>query len=54
MMKPGSQHLFSKQICVLIAGDKVNTEFENGVVTLTLPKAGAIRPKTIPVKVKQT
>jgi HSP20 family protein len=32
--------------------DKASTEFENGVLTLTLPKSEAAKPKTIKVKVK--
>lgn len=36
-----------------VAGDKVNAEFENGVVTLTLPKAEEARPRTIKIKAKK-
>lgn len=32
--------------------DKAKAEFENGVLTLTLPKAEEMRPKTITVKAK--
>jgi len=32
--------------------DKAKAEYENGVLTLTLPKAEEVRPKTITVKVK--
>jgi len=32
--------------------DKAKAEYENGVLTLTLPKAEAVRPKTITVKAK--
>jgi len=36
-----------------IQGDKVKAEYENGVVTLTLPKAEEARPKTVNIKVKK-
>ena len=32
--------------------DKATAEFENGVLTLTLPKAEEVKPKTIEVKAK--
>jgi HSP20 family protein len=32
--------------------DKATAEFENGVLTLTLPKAEEVKPKTIKVKAK--
>ncbi len=35
-----------------IVGDKAKAEFENGVLTLTLPKAEEVKPKTIKVKAK--
>jgi len=35
-----------------VQADKANAEFENGVLTLTLPKAEETRPKTITVKAK--
>ena len=31
-------------------GDKVEAEYENGVLTLTIPKAEAVKPKRIAVK----
>jgi HSP20 family protein len=37
---------------VPIQTDKVTAEFENGVLTLTLPKAEEVKPKTIKVKAK--
>jgi HSP20 family protein len=37
-----------------VQSDKANADFENGVLTLTLPKAEEVRPKTINVKTKQT
>lgn len=36
-----------------IQSDKVQATFENGVLTLTLPKAEEIKPRTIKVQVKQ-
>jgi HSP20 family protein len=33
--------------------DKVEASFENGVLTITLPKAEAARPKTIKVEAKR-
>jgi len=35
-----------------VNADKATAEFENGVLTLTLPKSEAVKPKTIEVKVK--
>ncbi|BCY19400.1 MAG: Hsp20/alpha crystallin family protein [Chloroflexi bacterium] len=35
-----------------VQSDKAKAEFENGVLTLTLPKAEELRPKTITVKAK--
>jgi len=35
-----------------VVADKASTNFENGVLTLTLPKAEAVKPKTIKVKAK--
>jgi HSP20 family protein len=35
-----------------IVGDKAKAEFENGVLTLTLPKAEEVKPKTIKVHTK--
>jgi HSP20 family protein len=32
--------------------DKAKADFENGVLTITLPKAEAVKPKTISIKVK--
>ena len=40
------------QLNLPVEADKVEAEFENGLLTLTLPKAEAIRPKVIPVKAK--
>lgn len=35
-----------------VQADKAKAEFENGVLTLTLPKAEEMKPKTITVKAK--
>jgi HSP20 family protein len=32
--------------------EKAKGDFENGVLTITLPKAEAVKPKTITVKAK--
>jgi HSP20 family protein len=37
---------------VPVQADKANAEFENGVLTLTIPKAEAIRPRSIKVTAK--
>jgi HSP20 family protein len=36
-----------------VQGDKIKAEYENGIVTLTLPKAEEARPKTVNIKVKK-
>jgi HSP20 family protein len=35
-----------------VQSDKAKAEFENGVLTVTLPKAEAVKPKTINIKAK--
>lgn len=35
-----------------VTSDKAKAEFENGVLTITLPKAEEVKPKTITVKAK--
>jgi len=35
-----------------VVADKAKAEFENGILTITLPKAEAVKPKTITVKAK--
>jgi HSP20 family protein len=35
-----------------VAADKAKAEFENGILTLTLPKAEEVKPKAITVKAK--
>lgn len=41
------------QLPVPVVADKAQAEFENGILTLTLPKAEEVRPKTITVKAKK-
>jgi HSP20 family protein len=35
-----------------VKADKANADFENGILTITLPKAEEVKPKTISVKAK--
>jgi len=35
-----------------VVSDKAQAEFENGILTITLPKAEEVKPKTITVKAK--
>ena len=35
-----------------VVGDKAKAEFENGILTITLPKAEEVKPKMITVKAK--
>jgi HSP20 family protein len=35
-----------------VQGDKAKADFENGVLTITLPKAETVKPKVITVKAK--
>jgi HSP20 family protein len=35
-----------------VVGDKAKAEFENGILTITLPKAEEVRPKMITVKAR--
>jgi HSP20 family protein len=46
---------FSRSISLPTAvdADKAKAEFENGVLTLTLPKVEGVKPKTITVKAKK-
>lgn len=37
---------------VSVVSDKAAAEFENGVLTITLPKAEEVKPKTISIKAK--
>lgn len=38
---------------VNVVSDKATAEFENGVLTITLPKAEEVKPKTITIKAKK-
>jgi len=42
----------SLRLPTLVDSDKAKAEFEDGILTLTLPKAEAVKPKTITVKAK--
>jgi len=42
----------SVQLPVTVNVDKAKAEYENGILTLILPKVEEVRPKTISVKVK--
>lgn len=46
--------LFERSITlpVDVQSDKARAEFQNGVLTINLPKAEAVKPKTINIKVK--
>jgi HSP20 family protein len=45
---------FSRSLTLLstVVADKATAEFEGGVLTLTLPKAEEVKPKTIKIKAK--
>ncbi|MBM4445462.1 MAG: Hsp20/alpha crystallin family protein [Chloroflexi bacterium] len=47
---------FSRTVTIPVAiqSDKAQATFDNGILTLTLPKAEAIKPKQIKVKAKET
>ena len=38
---------------VNVVSDKATAEFENGVLTITLPKADEVKPKTITIKARK-
>jgi HSP20 family protein len=42
----------SVQLPTLVMADKARAEFEDGVLTITLPKADEVKPKVITVKAK--
>ena len=48
--RPWGKFSRTLQLNVPVDADKAEATFENGLLTLTLPKAEAVRPKTIPVK----
>lgn len=47
---------FSRTVTIPVAiqSDKAQATFDNGILTLTLPKAEAVKPKQIKVKAKDT
>lgn len=49
-----SYGMFSRSIPLptAVVTDKAKAEFENGILTLTLPKAEEVKPKTITIKAK--
>lgn len=50
--RPWGRFSRTLQLNVPVQADKAEASFENGLLTLTLPKAEAVRPKTIRVKSK--
>ena len=48
------QGMFERSIMLPtdVQTDKAKADFENGVLTITLPKAEAVKPKTITIKAK--
>jgi HSP20 family protein len=50
--RPWGRFARTLQLNVPVEADKAEAVFENGLLTLTLPKAEAIRPKVIPIKAK--
>ncbi|MCC6189273.1 MAG: Hsp20/alpha crystallin family protein [Anaerolineales bacterium] len=50
--RPWGRFSRTLQLNVPIEAGKAEAVFENGLLTLTLPKAEAVRPKVIPVKAK--
>jgi HSP20 family protein len=50
--RPWGRFSRTLQLNVPVQADKAEAVFENGLLILSLPKAEAVRPKTIPVKAK--
>jgi HSP20 family protein len=50
--RPWGRFSRTLQLNVPVQADKAEATFENGMLTLSLPKAEAVRPKTIRVKSK--
>ena len=50
--RPYGRFARTLQLNVPIEAEKAEATFENGLLTLTLPKAEAVRPKQIPIKAK--
>jgi HSP20 family protein len=48
------QGMFERSIALPtdVQADKAKAEFENGILTIVLPKAEAVKPKTVNIKVK--
>jgi HSP20 family protein len=42
----------SVALAVPVVSDKASAEFENGILTITLPKAEEVKPKSITIKAK--
>jgi len=51
--RPWGRFSRTLQLNVPVQADKAEAVFENGLLTLTLPKVEAVRPKVIPVKAKK-
>jgi HSP20 family protein len=50
--RPWGRFSRTLQLNVPVQADQAEAVFENGLLTLTLPKAEAVRPKVIPIKAK--
>lgn len=50
--RPWGRFTRTLQLNVPVQADKAEAVFENGLLTLSLPKAEAVRPKTIRIKTK--
>ena len=50
--RPWGRFSRTLQLNVPVEADKAEASFENGLLTLTLPKAEAVRPKVIPIKAR--
>jgi HSP20 family protein len=42
----------SLSLPTMVVSDKARAEFENGILTITLPKAEEVKPKTVSIKAK--
>ena len=51
--RPWGRFSRTLQLNVPVEAEKAEAVFENGLLTLTLPKAEAVRPKVIPIKAKK-
>jgi HSP20 family protein len=51
--RPWGRFSRSLQLNVPVEANRVEAVFENGMLTLTLPKAEAVRPKLIPIKTRK-